>query len=144
MFFIKFLRPAFFRKSLFCFRESEGSEAPHHVLRIGPLGRSYPLPRRAPEAARLRVCQTELLDGLPPFDKGKRSRVKLDVLRWDGFKQSRMGLADGTFRANVLIDFFDLDFFDLGGSWKRSLIRRYRDGWGLERLPAGRQPSPAA
>ena len=31
---------------LFLFRESEGSEAPHHVLRIAPLGRSYPLPRR--------------------------------------------------------------------------------------------------
>jgi hypothetical protein len=37
----------------------------------------------------------------------------------DGVASSKAGhgLADGTFRAHALID-----FFDLGGSWKRSLI----------------------
>ena len=48
----------------FVFWQSEGSEAPHHVLRIAPRGRSYPIPRRAPEAAWLTgVPQTELIAG---------------------------------------------------------------------------------
>ena len=43
----------FFGNFFFRFRESEGSEAPHHALRIAPLDRSYPLPREHSEAAPL-------------------------------------------------------------------------------------------
>jgi hypothetical protein len=81
--FIYFQRcPSYFRARLFLlwisfffFWESEGSEAPHHVLGIAPLVRSYPLPRSRLRSRGPRARVPDGADLLPTRRGGPRLLV---------------------------------------------------------------------
>jgi hypothetical protein len=62
-FLIKFSRQTFLESSFSVFRESEGSKAPHHVLRIARAADRTPYLVELRRRRGSRACQTELMAG---------------------------------------------------------------------------------